>query len=166
MKVKSIIPWTLALLASGGPLPEGECPQTRCYNTTNECGMVYGGCWDECAPPASRLQYFTKPICPLTSFAPMPTTPQARIGTPLPPTTSIPCHLGVHMCEDLITVCGDRTIMYGGCHNVCSAKTYMPPPCTEAPVSITAPSETSKKKQPPRGHCTHAKAFMCAPAAW
>ncbi|KAF2242654.1 hypothetical protein BU26DRAFT_570717 [Trematosphaeria pertusa] len=141
-----------------------DCPQSKCYTATNDCGTPYGGCWDECSMTASEVPTFTAPLCsetPAPEITPAPTEPPMSTEGGCSPLT---------LCIDMMTTCGNQTLLYGGCYDTCTPTTYTPPPCTLPPVTRpgTAPTPMVTKKPKNRKPCKAEKGknWMCAPPGW
>ncbi|OCL10409.1 hypothetical protein AOQ84DRAFT_289371 [Glonium stellatum] len=142
----------LTTLTTSSPAPT-DCPRTKCYTATNECGIPYGGqvelsCWDECEDASDRLRTFTNPLCssstPLSAnsvFATPTSLPLASItSSGLPSSTDIVVGrlsgaglITPHtectpfsICVDAMNNCGVR---YGGCYDTCQPTSLTAPPC-------------------------------------
>ncbi|KAL2351601.1 hypothetical protein BJ546DRAFT_252332 [Cryomyces antarcticus] len=93
-----------------------DCPNTVCRTQTNDCGMPYGGCYDNCA--GQFTQYFTAPDCTPTDTATATTTtatdsvitPSADLRSAGTSSACIPQSI----CVDKIDACFHR---YGGCYD-------------------------------------------------
>ncbi|CAI6341535.1 unnamed protein product [Periconia digitata] len=182
-----LVSFTISTLAT--PVVRRECGET-CFNSTNECGAAFGGCWDDCV---QQRPTFTAPLCPASiaeTTSPATPTPGMTIAitsahpliTPGPdPNSAAPtsgCVSGTTLCLDLLLECQGRNIMYGGCDDICSSKTYAAPPCSVTPVPTLWPgNETEalptkakgKVNRPPttRTPCNPDKPrWMCAPLDW
>ncbi|KAF2793105.1 hypothetical protein K505DRAFT_338111 [Melanomma pulvis-pyrius CBS 109.77] len=165
----------LSMTVAAGPAPTG-CPQERCFQAVNECNEKYGACWDECSLPPMGAPTFTRPICSATSavsgIIPTPSDNATMpMVAPSPTTTGTAAFCSpASICVDAMTMCGDQTILYGACYDICTSTTLTPPPCTRAPAITTSPqgtaTSTSKKPKKTRGPCTVAKSWLCAPAGW
>ncbi|KAF2112327.1 hypothetical protein BDV96DRAFT_602253 [Lophiotrema nucula] len=172
MKISSFLSCTLALLAAAGPAPNGCGDQ--CYTATDDCGVAYSACWDQCTL-SGTAQVITRPACstlPATSST-NTTAPDATITTP-PSQTETACHKP-GQCIDFLTTCGSSIGLWGACYNPCEkSEAPKPPACTLAPVTVTqwpgnvttTTTTRSRVSAGPRPACTHTKAWMCAPANW
>ncbi|SMY21408.1 unnamed protein product [Zymoseptoria tritici ST99CH_1A5] len=97
------------------PIKSKDC-ETICADYINDCGQMYGGCFENC--PGEPWPTFDPPPCP----SPTTTTPACNF-----------------ICVDLINECGQ---WYGGCYDDCKPRpTYTPPPCSYS--TIPPPASTS-----------------------
>ncbi|KAI1078673.1 hypothetical protein F5B20DRAFT_546896 [Whalleya microplaca] len=119
----------LALVATATALTADEdivaCPHTKCIDALNDCGIKYGGCFDECAG-----QLPSPPPCQVTA-APQSTSTVSTI------------------CVDSFRTCGDpptAILTFGGCFPAGGpTPTFSAPPCptaviTDAPSSVNVGS--------------------------
>ncbi|KAI0007366.1 hypothetical protein F4779DRAFT_592562 [Xylariaceae sp. FL0662B] len=118
--------FVLALAATAAARPAEEvvaCPHTKCVDALNDCGVKYGGCFDECAgrPPSP-------PPCEVT---PRPVSATSVSTT----------------CVDSLRTCGDpptAILTFGGCFPAGGpTPTFSAPPCptpeiTDAPATADA----------------------------
>ncbi|KAF2876159.1 hypothetical protein BDV95DRAFT_602175 [Massariosphaeria phaeospora] len=143
-------------------------------------------CWNECALPSTRLPTFTQPQCPATTVtvtAPanananatdaVTATPAITLAPVLIP-TSIPANgscVPMSICVDAKSQCGNDTVLFGDCYDICSPRVLTPPPCAFTPITLTSSATIAtttfrarKAKRPcqaPEG-----KLWMCAPLDW
>ncbi|KAF1954035.1 hypothetical protein CC80DRAFT_550961 [Byssothecium circinans] len=177
MKITSLM--TLASWAVGvaaWPVKR-DCEET-CFNSTNACGVAFGGCWKECE---QQRPTFTAPLCSVTlaettaastgthistsatgttliTLAPEITpTPTESVSASAVATSVVGCNSGTTICVDYMASCGDRNIMYGGCDDICSSVTYTAPACTVPAITATflpgngteaRPTKTRAKRPP------------------
>ncbi|KAF2644335.1 hypothetical protein P280DRAFT_230394 [Massarina eburnea CBS 473.64] len=195
MKIVCFMTFSYVVGVTAGPLQaKRDCEET-CFNSTNACGIAFGGCWKKCE---QQRPTFTAPLCPVTITEATAASTATEIETSVTETTLITlapeitaaptesslaastptsgCNPGVTICIDYVTTCGDRTFMYGGCDDICSSISYTAPACTVPAVTATllpgngteaSPTKT-KAKGPPttRTPCKSDKSWMCAPAGW
>ncbi|PVI00406.1 hypothetical protein DM02DRAFT_395383 [Periconia macrospinosa] len=186
MKTELLLLFGFVFGIVAGPV-KTECGET-CFNSTNDCGAQFGGCWNKCI---DQRPTFTAPLCPATvAEAASPTlrpvqditiVSAAPTITAKPDPNSVPaesgCRSGTTLCIDYVLQCHGRNLMYGGCDDICSSKSYTAPPCSVRPVPTISwrGNETwatltkGNGKRPPttRTPCNPAKPrWMCAPLDW
>ncbi|KAI6381644.1 hypothetical protein MCOR25_001114 [Pyricularia grisea] len=116
------------------PIVENCSSRTVCWDGTNECGEMYGGCFPDCTPWPT----FSKPPCPSIEVKPTTfstiTSPPVISGTGLVTGFTGTNCFNRTVCWEAVNNCG---IPYGGCFPDCRPwPTFTRPAC---PTTTTSP---------------------------